>query len=164
MPNNCNDCIYKLISKRTYHKNIGNITSTSLFVLPKYDIEAINDLEEIYYQATNRLFEENCNLTYAIRCDGYSPYDVSNDSIERCRRNYFNDWTEGDYIHTFLFGDARKLYYYNSKPPVKHVAFIYNDAIRYLHYYPSLRIKQFNTAQFNILMDELIQDITTLNI
>lgn len=160
----CDGCPAKLlVGKGDNHKNIGNITSSSLFVLPKYDIEAINDLEEIYNQATGRLFEEHCNLTYAIRCTPKGTYDVFNDSIQHCKYNYFTDWLTHDYKHMFLFGSAWQLYY-KDKPDQQHISFKYGNNYYYLHLYHSLKVKLFNSAIYEMMKDQLVQDIQTLNI
>lgn len=160
----CDGCPAKLlVGKGDVHKNIGNIASSNLFVLPKYDIEAINDLKEIYNQATGRLFEEHCNLTYAVRCTPKGTYNVFNDSFNRCKLNYYLDYSSGCYIHTFLFGTAWKLYY-EDKPEQQHISFVYRNNYYYLHLYHSLKIKLFNSAVYEMMKDQLIQDIQTLNI
>ncbi len=160
----CERCPARILSKKgDYHDNIGNITSQVLFVLPRYDEEAIKDLKEIYSLATGKPFEENCNLTYAVRCTFDKKYNIKESAIKCCSDIYYRHWARYYYSHTFVIGDSYKLYY-DDKPNVDNINFVYNNKRCFIHFYNSLGIKYYSYTKFEAIKDKLIQDIRTLNL
>lgn len=160
----CENCPARILSKEgDFHENIGNIMSQVLFVLPRYDEVAIKDLFEIYNLATGKPFEENCNLTYAVKCTPKANYRVYDDAIIHCRSVYFSQWVQSFYEHTFVIGDSWKLIC-GEKPSDEHIAHTFNGRIFKLHFYNSLGIKYYSNTLFEAVKDKLIQDIRTYNI
>lgn len=100
----CENCPARILSKEgDFHENIGNIMSQALFVLPRYDEVAIKDLFEIYNLATGKPFEENCNLTYAVKCTPKANYRVYDDAIIHCRSVFLvNGFNRFMNIHLLL--------------------------------------------------------------
>lgn len=160
----CEGCPTRILSKEgDFHENIGNITSQVLFVLPRYDEEAIKDLKEIYSLATGKPFEENCNLTYAVRCTPRSTYATYNNAINYCRGIFYNYFIKHPCKHVFVIGDSWKLFH-TDYPNIEHYTMTLNDTYCYLHFYNSLGIKYYDNTRFEAVKDRIIQDIRTLNL
>ena len=84
-------------------------------------------------------------------------------SVIQCKRIFFEVWRFGYYRHTFVFGDAYRLFY-DVKPNTNDVDFVLDNLDYHLHFYPSLGIKHYNVDKYNSLLRRLSNDIVTYNV
>lgn len=164
MNKTCENCPARLLNENeVISNNIGNICSKVLYVFPRYDEEAIKDLKEIYSLATGKNFEEECYLTYAVRCNTSSKYNCWDDAVVKCSHLFFKDWVNTPYKHTILFGDAYKLFF-RDKPDFTHHRINICGINHSIHLYGSLGIKHYNADKYKVLKDLLVKELSAYNI
>lgn len=141
------------------HNGIGTIFSNMCFVIPYYDDDvAINDIKEIYSKITGKSFNENCFITFAVKCNIRSQYKIFDNAVNYCRNNYNNEWIKFCPKYTFVFGNAYKLYF-RYKPNNKIIPFVTPAKQHYLYFYSSLSIRHYDNVKYESIKSELTKDI-----
>lgn len=160
----CQNCPARLLNKdKVIFNDIGNSIANAMFVIPQHNEDAVNDIIRIYNRASNKVFEEHCLLSCAVKCKLGNDYKVFDSSVIQCKRIFFEVWRFGYYRHTFVFGDAYRLFY-DAKPNTNDVDFVLDNLDYHLHFYPSLGIKHYNVDKYNSLLRRLSNDIVTYNV
>ena len=142
----------------------GNLATNALFVLPSANhAEQVDDLKAIYEETTGKPFLENCYYKFAVACKTKGNYDVFNSAINYCRSVLYTEYVKIHPKHTFVFGDAYKVFY-KDKPHFQHIPFMIGNYEYWLHFYPSLGIKHHCDVRYSSLKGNLAHDIIKYNV
>ena len=65
----CQNCPARLLNEdKVIFNDIGNSIANAMFVIPQHNEDAVNDIIRIYNRASNKVFEEHCLLSCAVKC------------------------------------------------------------------------------------------------
>lgn len=89
----CQNCPARLLNEdKVIFNDIGNSIANAMFVIPQHNEDAVNDIIRIYNRASNKVFEEHCLLSCAVKCKLGNDYKVFDSSVIQCKRIFFEVW------------------------------------------------------------------------
>ena len=78
----CQNCPARLLNEdKVIFNDIGNSIANAMFVIPQHNEDAVNDIIRIYNRASNKVFEEHCLLSCAVKCKLGNDYKVFDSSV-----------------------------------------------------------------------------------
>ncbi len=157
----CEKCPLKLYNDSFYQGVGNNVNGTIIFILQKYDKEIIDNIINLYQNTTGKSFDENCFITFKVRCDTKnSLYDVYEAAFHNCLYKLYNDIINKSFKYYFIFGG-------NGDPIIRNgtksrYELIYKRII--YNVFPSERIKYCDNNKYDDILKEIKELILKYNL
>lgn len=157
----CNKCPLKLYNDEFYQGVGSRVNGSIIFILQKYDKEIINDIVNLYQTTTSKSFNENCYITFKVRCDTKnSLYDVYEAALHNCLYKLYKDIVPSNFKYYFVFGGYG--YPIIGNGTKSRYELIYKRKV--YNVFPSERIKYCDSDKYDSVLNDIKELIIKYNL